>query len=273
MVDLDAYFARTGYSGSRAPTLETVIRLHQAHTAAIPFEAIDVMLDRGVDISPAAVQAKLVTARRGGYCFEQNTLFLAALRELGFEAEPLLARVVWMRPPEAAPGPRTHMVLRVTIEGERWLADVGFGGAALPAPIRFDSLDVQPTPHEDYRLADIAQGKRLEIDLPGHGWTQVYEISLAPQVAADFEAANWWTSTHPTSHFRLNLMVSRTTPDARYTLLHNRLTVRRHGAEPEQAFLDARGLEGALRDVFCLPVEPSWRPVIERAAQGAPVPA
>ena len=129
MLDLDAYLARIGYDGPREPTLEVLRAIHAAHPAAIPFEAIDVLLDRGVDISLPAVQAKLIAGRRGGYCFEQNTLFLAVLRELGFDVEPLLARVVWMRPADAPAGPRTHMVLRVTLEGRPWLADVGFGGA------------------------------------------------------------------------------------------------------------------------------------------------
>lgn len=270
MADLDAYFARTAYAGPRAPTLETLRAVHAAHTAAIPFEAIDVLLARGVDISPAAVAAKLVTGRRGGYCFEQNTLFLEVLRDLGFDVEPLLGRVVWNRPPDAPPGPRTHMVLRVRLEGRPWLADVGFGGAALPGPIRFDAEGAQATAHEDYRLVPIPGGLRLEIDLPGQGWAPVYEISDAPQATADFEMGNWWTSAHPTSHFRSVLMVSLTRPDARCTLLQNRFTVRHRGEEARRETLDADGVERVLRVVFGLPVEPSWRPVLERAAATAP---
>jgi arylamine N-acetyltransferase len=101
MTSLDAYFARIGYEGPRTSTLATLRALHELHPAAIPFEAIDVLLERGVDLSPEAVEAKLITARRGGYCFEQNGLFQRVLAALGFEVEPLIARAVWMAPPDA----------------------------------------------------------------------------------------------------------------------------------------------------------------------------
>ena len=74
MVDLDAYFRRIGYDGPREPTLDVLRAILALHPATIPFEAIDVLLDRGVDVSPAAVDDKLIARRRGGYCYEQNGL-------------------------------------------------------------------------------------------------------------------------------------------------------------------------------------------------------
>jgi N-hydroxyarylamine O-acetyltransferase len=67
------------------------------------------------------------------------------------------------------------------------------------------------------------------------------------------------------------VLAARTTPDARYALLFNRLTIRPVGGAPTVRVLDADGIEAALREVFDLPVEAAWRPVIERAAAGAPV--
>src|SRR3546814_4299324 len=92
-------------------------------------ESIDALVEGHIDIGAEAVAAKLIDARRGGYCFEQNGLFLRVLRAIGFEAEGLLGRVRWMRPPDAPPAPRSHMVLRVRIDGRPWLSDVGFGSA------------------------------------------------------------------------------------------------------------------------------------------------
>ena len=91
-VDLDAYFERIGYGGPWEPTLAVLRELHALHPIAIPFEAIDVLTGDGIDLSPAAVDAKLIHAGRGGYCFEQNSLFGRALRTLGFEVEGLIAR-------------------------------------------------------------------------------------------------------------------------------------------------------------------------------------
>lgn len=90
-VDLNAYCARVGYDGPRTPTLETLRALNARHPASIPFEAIDVLLDRGIDLSPQAVDAKLIPGRRGGYCFEHNSLFRCVLETMGFHVQGLAA--------------------------------------------------------------------------------------------------------------------------------------------------------------------------------------
>ena len=83
-----------GYNGSRAPTLETLRALVDAHSAAISYESIDVLLDRAPKLDLASLQGKMIGHRRGGYCFEQNMLFRGGLRSLGFDLTSLQARVV-----------------------------------------------------------------------------------------------------------------------------------------------------------------------------------
>jgi N-hydroxyarylamine O-acetyltransferase len=262
---LDAYCERIGYTGARPPTLDTLRALQQLHPAAIPFEAIDVLLDRAVHLEPQAVDAKLIHAKRGGYCFEQNNLFLRVLTALGFQVEPLIAQVQWQAGPEALQRPRTHMVLRVTIDGQPWLCDVGFGSCVLTAPIRFDVQTAQPTPHEQFRLTPVGN-EHLLAALLGDDWLPVYLISPAPCREGDYVMANYYTSTYPQSHFRRDLIVARSTPEARYALLRNRLTIRRRDGGSERRFLSADQIEQALAETFHLPVTPDWRPVIERAA-------
>lgn len=265
---LDAYCARIGYAGPRTPTLDTLRALQQLHPAAIPFEAIDVLLDRGISLAPADIDAKLIDGLRGGYCFEQNQLLLRVLEALGFAVEPLLAQVRWQAGRvgvEMANRPRTHMVLRVTIDGQRWLCDVGFGGCVPTAPLRFDVTEPQPTPHETMRLTPHGSETLLEAQL-GDEWHSVYMISPAPCRSGDYDMANFYTSTYPQSHFRHDLVVARTTPQARYALLRNRLTIRHVNGDSERRFLDAGQLEQVLAEVFLLPVEAAWRPVLERAA-------
>ena len=264
-VDLDAYFARIGYEGPRAPTLETLRALHELHPAAIPFEAIDVMLDRGVDIAPDAVDAKLIGAGRGGYCFEHNGLFKRVLVSLGFDVESLIARVKWQAPEDAPARPRSHMGLRVTIDGVPWLADVGFGGCVSSEPLRMDTNEPQPTRHVSFRLVPSDDGLRVEA-LLGDKWAPLYDLCLDAQHDVDYEPANWFTSTHPDSHFRHHLMVARTTPEAQFALSNNRLTIRKPGGAEDQRVLNADELAEVLRHVFGLPVESSWRPVLERVA-------
>src|SRR5215813_4134219 len=97
-LDLDAYFGLIGYSGSRAPTLETLRGIHLRHALTIPFENLDPFLRRPVRLDLASLQNKLLRDRRGGYCFEHNVLFKAALDALGFQVTGLAARVLWNLP-------------------------------------------------------------------------------------------------------------------------------------------------------------------------------
>lgn len=267
-VDLDAYCRRIGYSGALEPTLEVLRALIELHPAAIPFEAIDVLLDRGIDISPAAVDAKLIGRRRGGYCYEQNGLFARVLQAIGFEVEGLAAHVRWMFDPGAAPGSLTHRVLRVTIDGVSWLADVGFGSCVPTSPLRLDSIEQQPTGHETFRLVPMGPQRLLQALIEDQ-WRPVYSISSEPWLDSHYEMANWFTSTHPISHFRHRLIVTRTTPEARYILVNGRLTVRRPDGSAERRYLGVEEIMQALSEVFLLPVEPDWRPVAQRAAQAS----
>lgn len=265
LVDLDAYLARIGYDGPLAPTIETLRALHRHHLDAIPFEAIDALLGRGIDIAANAVDAKLIGAGRGGYCFEHNGLFQRVLATLGFQVTPISARVRWTMPADSAPSARTHMLLEVQLDGRPWLVDVGFGSSVPPAPLRIDTTEPQQTAHEAFRVFRF--GHELMVQARREGvWLPMYTVSREPLHPSDYEVANWHTSTHPDSHFTRNLIVARTTVDARYTLLDNRFTVRHADERSDKQFLDAAGIERVLRDVFRLPVAPEWRALIERAA-------
>jgi len=268
-VDLDAYFARIGYDGPREPTLAVLRAIHQKHPDAIPFENIDVLLGRPISLDPAAVDAKLIGAGRGGYCYEQNGLLKRVLTALGFQVEGRMARVLWMVPDHLPPRPRSHMVLAVRVPGDDtvWLADVGFGGCVLTGPLALFSDDVQATPNGDFRILPIDElggERRVQADLSGR-WAATYQVALGAWADQDYEQANFYTYAHPGSHFTFSLTAGRTTPAARYALKNNRLTHRdATGALVEQRDLSAAELETVLRDVIGLPVEPSWRPVLEK---------
>ena len=268
-VDLERYFERVGYDGPLKADFETLRALQALHPDAIVFEAIDVLLDRGIDLAPEAVDAKLIAGGRGGYCFEQNGLFARVLAAMGFEVQGLLARARWMTAAGAPPQAATHMVVKVTIDGVPWLADVGFGSSMPSAPLRMDVTEPQPTPHDVYRI--IPYGATLLVQVRrDDAWLPVYEMSPEPRFEADYQVANWFTATHPSSHFRHNLIAARTTREGRHALLDNRFTVRRPDGATERQTLDADGIERVLAETFRLPVEAAWRPVIERAAARRP---
>ncbi len=225
-IDLDAYFARIGYAGPTAATLETLHAIVAHHATAIPFENLDVLLGRPIQLDPARLQQKLILDRRGGYCFEQNTLLLLVLGALGFQVTPLPARVRLQQPREVLP-PRTHLCLRVDLAGEAWLADVGIGGLSLAAAVRLDRSDEQPTPHEPRRI--LREGARFfhQAKLED-GWSDVYEFTHDVMHPIDCELANWWTSTSPASKFRQNLTVALAGPAGIRRSIRNRdFTIRR----------------------------------------------
>lgn len=264
-VDLAAYCTRIGYSGPLEPTLETLRALQELHPAAIPFEAIDVLLDRGVDLAPQVVDDKLIARGRGGYCYEQNGLFKRVLEAVGFEVEGLIARVNWQAPPDAPLNPPSHMALRVTVGGAAWLVDVGFGSCVPTAPLRLACREPQNTPHEIFRLTPAMHGLQLEASIAGK-WQPVYRVVPTPVLDGDYTLHNWFTATHPSSHFRHRLIVTRTTPEARHVLADARLTVRGRDGTVHRETLNADAIERALAERFGLPVERDWRAVIERAA-------
>jgi N-hydroxyarylamine O-acetyltransferase len=121
--DQDAWLARIAYAGSRAPTLETLQALIYAHSTAIAYESIDVLLNRPPKLDLGSLQSKMILGGRGGYCFEQNMLFRGGLRSMGYNVTSLQARVV--RGLEInAPRPMMHMVLLVDLPEAPFLADV-----------------------------------------------------------------------------------------------------------------------------------------------------
>ncbi len=221
-IDIGAYFKRIGYAGSRAPTLETLSALHALHAAAISFENLDSLLKRRIHLDAASLQRKLVRDKRGGYCFEQNGLFAAALKSLGFDVTGLAARVYIKQTPGRIR--RSHMVLLVKLPEGPYIADVGFGGWALSGPLRLDDEREQETPHGPYRLLRGSDDFEEQTKVDGE-WTTLYRFTLEEQLPQDYEVCNWYCSTHPDSGFTTMLMVARLPPGKRLGLMNNRFSI------------------------------------------------
>ena len=223
--DLDAYFARIGYTGPRDATPDVLAAIHRHHARAIPYENLDVLLGRGIDLTSAAIERKLVHQKRGGYCFEQNGLLRDMLRTLGFRVTPLIARVRWQVPDEVVT-PFTHMLMRVDFGERAFLADVGFGSRSLFSPLALEFDTAQTGSLEPRRL--VRRGPLIVQQTPVDGtWADVYQFTLDEAPAIDFELGNWFTSTHPQSRFKLNLALALADEDRRYAIL-NREFITRH---------------------------------------------
>ncbi|HYY43005.1 MAG TPA: arylamine N-acetyltransferase [Pyrinomonadaceae bacterium] len=202
-------------------------------------------------LDAASLQRKLVRGGRGGYCFEQNLLLRHALEALGFEASGLAARVMW-DVPECVVLPRGHMLLKVRVGGEPYVADVGFGGLTPTAPLRLESGLEQPTPHEPFRLIGHGDEFILEAKVRG-AWKPLYRFDLQEQLLCDYEVTNWYLSHHPASHFVNELIAARPAPGLRYALRDNVLAVHRTGGGTKRrALATIAELRAALEETFLL---------------------
>jgi N-hydroxyarylamine O-acetyltransferase len=247
-LDLDAYLARIGLSGHDTPSLPLLCAVIARHAATIPFENLDIILGRTIRLDIGSLQAKLVDARRGGYCYEQNTLLRAALEALGFTVGSLMARVVRTTAADAMTS-RTHMLLRVTLPQGLFLADVGFGNLTPTGPLLLASTEPQPTAHEEYRLRPFDGETLLQARL-GTAWVNIYRFSDTPSHPIDHEVGNWFTSTKPDGLFTANVIAARPGIDCRNTLFNGEVTIRGAGKTERWTLESEAALGDALHDHF-----------------------
>jgi N-hydroxyarylamine O-acetyltransferase len=265
-LDLDAYMTRIDLRAAGSPTLALLQAVVARHAATIPFENLDIILGRPIRLDIGSIQAKLVDAMRGGYCFEQNTLLRAALEQLGFTVSSLMARVVRGAPADAITS-RTHVLLRVDLPDGSFLADVGFGNLTPTAPLMLGRSESQPTGHEDYRLQPLNGETLLQARL-GSEWENVYRFSDQPSHPIDHEVGNWFTSTKPDDLFTANVIAARPGEKRRVTLFNLEVTTRYTDRPPERRTPQtAHALRSTLRDDFGIDLNPDELATISAAMQ------
>lgn len=232
LTNLKRYLQRLGFEAPPPPTLETLRELQWRHTGAFTFENLATVTGAPVLIDLASIEQKVLHGGRGGYCYELNHLFFALLLELGFDVRAISGRVV-MNQPEGAWTARTHRLSLVTLDGVRYVTDVGFGGMVPTAPLLLDTEAEQATPHEPYRIEKQPDGYMLRANVGGE-WRPMYLFDLQRQEDIDFTIGNWYVSTHPQSPFAHRLMVARTGDGWRRTLNNGSFAIHRIGAESER---------------------------------------
>lgn len=232
LTNLKRYLRRLGFEAPPPPTLETLRELQWRHTGAFTFENLATVTGAPVLIDLASIEQKVLHGGRGGYCYELNHLFFALLLELGFDVRAISGRVV-MNQPEGTWAARTHRLSLVTLDGVRYVTDVGFGGMVPTAPLMLDTEAEQATPHEPYRIEKQPDGYMLRANVGGE-WRPMYLFDLQRQEDIDFTIGNWYVSTHPQSPFANRLMVARTGDGWRRTLNNGSFAIHRIGAESER---------------------------------------
>jgi N-hydroxyarylamine O-acetyltransferase len=245
-LDIPAYLARIGYHGPLDVSPETLRALHLAHLYAVPFENLDIPLGRPIALDAPALFAKVVTRRRGGFCYELNGLFGALLGELGFSVTLLSAEVA--RPAGGFSPPYDHLALRVDL-AEPWLVDVGFGDG-FRLPLRLGDPSDQPQGASAYLIIPDGEYRVLMRREAGGDWTPQYRFTLAPQALADFAARCRFHQSSPESHFTQGRICTLATPEGRISVTDMRLIVTTAAGRMETMFESAADYAAALRDRF-----------------------
>jgi len=238
-VDLDAYFARIAWAGPRTAAGDALAAIYARHVRAIPFENLDVLLGQPPKLALDALEAKLVHARRGGYCYEHATLFAQVLRELGMDPRMHSARVVMVTPRHLAP--RTHMFLTL---GDHVL-DPGFGGQAPLVPVPLDG-----TRAGDHRIVRDDGGIALEMAGADGSWQRLWWSTLEHDQPIDFEMANHFTATHPSSPFTQRLMARTFTAGGKVGVMNRDVTLVRGGETTTHRLADRAELRALLAEHF-----------------------
>ncbi len=250
--DISAYLARIGYSGSLAPTAETLRKLHRAHNLTVPFENLDVHLGRPIVLDERKLFDKIVRRRRGGFCYELNASFAALLRAMGFDVDMLSARVYL---DDKLGREFDHMVLLVRLK-KQWFLDVGFG-ALFIEPLRFDDRKVQVQRGVAYRIRRYGPGTwKLMQRRAGYPWQAVYRFDLKPRRLHDFDGMCRWHQTSRKSWHTQNRICTRATQDGRITLSGMKLVIRSRGKRTERVLTSAKEYDGILKEHFGINLRP-----------------
>ncbi len=251
-MNLQAYLDRIEYTGSLEPKLETLRAVHRAHLLRIPYENLDIHLGRTLTLEVKDAYQRIVLEHRGGWCFEMNGLLAWALREIGFEVRLLSGSVERTDLTSAPYG--DHLVLLVSLEGQRFVADVGFGDGFLePLPLA-EAESVQRG--FAYRLERVASGPNEHWVVHNHprGGAKRFDFTLEPYDIQDFASRCTWLQTAPESGFVKTTVCQKSTLDGFITLRGATLITLTPSGESKRVLETQLEFETVLRDEFGIKV-------------------
>ena len=246
-MELSRYLDRIGFHEPVAATADVLQKMQAAHLLSVPFENLSIGVGEEIVLAEGWLYEKIVTRRRGGFCYELNGLFAWALREMGFYVEMLSAGVCR---PDGAWGPEfDHMTLVVGLE-ERWVVDVGFGDSSRK-PLALDG-GARNDGFGDYQIGCDEEGRRVlrRKDLSDGAWRDLYRFDLEPRVLGDYAEMCRWQQTSPDSFFAKGRLCSLALPDGRITISGDRLITTEDGVKTERELADEADYRAVLRERF-----------------------
>lgn len=247
-----AYLARLAYEGEIRQDAETLNRLIRAHLEHIPFENLEVFEQKMVpELTPEVLYEKIIVRKRGGYCYELNTLFEELLKSLGFSVYPAAARVLWKK---TELPPLAHMLLICGISGKKYCCDVGYGGPGPKGPVLLEEGE-QVIAGERF-LINRKEKRTFRILRQYHGeWKPVLMFEDVPFMSQDFRLLNFYCSKNPEILFTRKRVVNLCTKTGSKALMDMELTVREGETVRKKVYRNREELERGLREEFGLIID------------------
>ena len=180
--------------------------LQNCHLDTFPFSNLGVLLHEDLSLESQRLFDRVVTRKRGGYCFEQNKIFFEVLKSLGFQCDIVLARVLHNRDIDV---PRTHRITKIALADKNYIIDVGFGPLCPREPLLLDSDAPQDQGDAVYRIVQPDRGRYLLQKMEVDGWFTLYSFDKGNYTEADCLCGHHYSSTYPDAVFVNNLVVSR----------------------------------------------------------------
>ncbi|XP_056289518.1 arylamine N-acetyltransferase, liver isozyme-like [Pseudoliparis swirei] len=235
------YLSRIGFAGPAEPRLEVLRSVHISHLMSVPFENLTVHSGGRIQLALPLLYAKIVDQRRGGFCCENNGLFAWLLSELGFQVTLLSGQVKRVTTGRYGP-PFDHLILLVSLGGQRWLCDVGFGSASFSIPIFLETSVPQEQGHRVYRVRKdsgmhFLEWQQEENRGPDGDWTEIYKFTLEPRCLEDFDEMCRYHQSSPCSVFFCKSLCTVLKPDGRLTYIGSRLSSTTYPSEATGAVL------------------------------------
>jgi N-hydroxyarylamine O-acetyltransferase len=238
------YLSRIGVALPAAPDTAALRELHRAHLTAVPFENLSIHLGEPILLAEDDLIGKIVSRRRGGFCYELNGAFALLLEALGFKVTRVAARV-YGGGGLGPPFDHLALVVRLADGSGPWLADVGFGSHST-YPLLLDGRYEQDDPAGRFQIVPAPED---DLDVLKDSEPQ-YRLESRSRLLEDFVPTCWWQQTAPQSHFRINVICSRLTEDGRISIGGRTLIRTSGGVRTERELANDDELLAAYREHF-----------------------
>lgn len=228
-----SYLKRMGIEAVTAVDEGLLKRLHRQHVRSIPFENLDIAWRKPISLDPEAIFTKVMDRKRGGFCYELNSLFCRLLQKLGFRSHLISCSIMTE---ESSFSPLfDHMAIIVDME-DRWLLDVGYGDLFIE-PLLLTNPNPQKDQFKTYQLMKRNEEYVLSESKNGVNFQPRYTFNTEARKLADFEEQCYWKQYSPDSYFVKNRICTLPHPKGRTTLFNDKL-IRRRDRKREETVID-----------------------------------